>query len=82
VAPFGWSLLTRIKVDAHSAGARPWIETAPFRGNSDSVHGVSGAVVGSVPDPVLCQYSVDGSSGFSVVMAEDPSQPFLSSDRS
>ena len=32
-------------------------------------------------DPVLFQYSIDRSSGFSIVVAEDAAQPFLSSDR-
>jgi hypothetical protein len=31
--------------------------------------------------PVLFQYSIDRSSGFSMVVAEDAAQPFLSNDR-
>ena len=32
-------------------------------------------------EAVLFQYSIDPSSGFSIVVAEDAAQPFLSSDR-
>ena len=44
------------------------------------------APVESVPAPLvlhlaLFQYSIDPSSGFSVVVAEDSCQPFLSGDR-
>ncbi len=43
-----------------------------------------GSVRGSVSradQPVLFQYSIDRSSGFSMVVAEDAAQPFLSNDR-
>ena len=36
---------------------------------------------GSLVAPVLFQYSTDRSSGFTIVVAEDAAQPFLSSDR-